>query len=256
MTTRQLTLQLNSGEAVTPADSAWRNWGRTLLLAALSFTPVLGQDLGRGAIFFGHNSPQGDSRQNDTILILATPESSAKELCRVLVTFDSGGYFFTVDPQPEGGGTNLVEFGYEEEGLPFDSIAHDRRWVRVIYGSGGAVLSGWVRTESPRTGIVWWRTLLPRNLLFFRDPDKIHFFSSPNGKERKFRLEPFPHEGNPQRYDYIMRPLKTKGDWLLVRIVTPSDMCDLPEHPRTVDLWIRFLDERGRPQVWFYSRGC
>jgi hypothetical protein len=56
---------------------------------------------------------------------------------------------------------------------------------------------------------------------------------------------------------YAMHPVEARGPWLRVRVVTPSDNCEPDPAPRrTRELWIRYLDARGRPNVWYYARGC
>jgi hypothetical protein len=58
--------------------------------------------------------------------------------------------------------------------------------------------------------------------------------------------------------EYAMHPEEVRGSWMRVRLVVPSDNCVDPDSvPRqTRRAWIRYLDDRGRPNVWYYTRGC
>jgi hypothetical protein len=39
--------------------------------------------------------------------------------------------------------------------------------------------------------------------------------------------------------------------------VTPSDACgEEPGAVRDTVAWVRTVDDRGRPRVWYYTRGC
>ena len=58
----------------------------------------------------------------------------------------------------------------------------------------------------------------------------------------------------PRGPGYSMEPLAVRGSWMEVRLV--QGMCgEMP--PDTLgQAWIRYLDPRGRPLVWYHTRGC
>jgi len=148
--------------------------------------------------------------------------------------------------------TNLLEYGYEEAGLPVDSLSDDGAWARVIPGfatDGGAVRA-WAPIRPGLTELVRWRERLAEHDLFFRAGVTPAFFDAPGGAPVPFPLRAA-DDG-----DYILHPLEIRGSWMRVRAVTPSDMCDNPAAPQVAELWIRFLDPSGRPAVWYYTRGC
>lgn len=146
--------------------------------------------------------------------------------------------------------TNLLEYGYEEVGLPFDSLSPDSTWARVIPGFnlGGMPARAWVALRPGVPTLVRWAERLTEHDLFFRDGVAPALFDAPDGAP-----VPFPPvtAGN-----YILHPLEARGPWLRVRVVTPSDMCDDPERPTEAKAWIRYLDDAGRPLVWYHTRGC
>jgi hypothetical protein len=195
---------------------------------------------------------------DDSMCIFSAADGSSKIKGTFNLKHQGGGYSYVLHDDNYGMQTNFVEFRYEEEGLPIDSISSDTQWVRVIYAgeSSGASLRGWVTNRSPHTDILLWKHVLPKHNVFFRDPEQVQFYSSPNGNKRIFTLEKFSGANSPRRYNYIMYPLRADGDWMQVRVVTPSDYCDSPDNTRSATLWIKYLDQHGRPLVWFYARGC
>lgn len=146
---------------------------------------------------------------------------------------------------------NVMEFAYEEAGLPSDSLSADGRWARVIYGFAvsGSPLSAWVSLENGRAARHEWTAILADQPLFFLPAELPAFFDRPNGTRLDIALS-----GKP-RADYVMYPEQQQGDWMRVRVVSPSDSCsENSGAPRTA--WIRFLQSNGRPRVWYHTRGC
>ena len=56
--------------------------------------------------------------------------------------------------------------------------------------------------------------------------------------------------------DYHLEPLGYQGDWMRVRLTTPSDYCAAPGEVRTTEGWIRWRSAERGPLVWYYTRGC
>jgi hypothetical protein len=146
--------------------------------------------------------------------------------------------------------TNLLEFAYEIPGLPVDSLTADG-WARAIVGfrPDGAPVPAWAPATAGSAERTLWRDELTAHDLFFRTGVPPAFFDTPGGTPAAFTLPP-------DERDYILHPLGTRDDWIKVRVVTPSDMCADPESPRSAEVWIRYLDDRGRPLVWYHTRGC
>jgi hypothetical protein len=57
---------------------------------------------------------------------------------------------------------------------------------------------------------------------------------------------------------------RIEGRWMLVELETPSTYCTSEEEvmetfgvkPRRQLVWIRFLDDRERPMIFYNTRGC
>jgi len=224
-------------------------------------------DFGHGVISFR----LAEGTTTDTIPLFVHPGDTESAGFVALVLDAMGGVTWTV-AWPERLTTNVIEFDYERAGLPFDSVAPGE-WIRVIPGfatagsasaGGGATGAGdnaavdttevraWARLRPDRLDLVRWTDELPRHDLFFAPGIEPAFFGDADGRAVPFRV---PVEGD----DYIMypvRPLEMHGEWMRVRVVTPSDMCGDPVGPRSAVVWIRFLDGIGRPRTWYHTRGC
>ena len=202
-------------------------------------------DPGSGVLSFG--APQGPA-WSDTLPLYARP-GARQPIGRFLFASDgAGGWWYAIE-WPDSVTTNLLEYSYEDAGLPFDSLTADGAWARVIPGftRDGSPLSAWAPVLDG-IEIIRWRQRLAEHDLFFRGGVTPAFFDTPGGNESTFSL--------PDTSDYILHPLEIRGSWMRVRAVTPSDMCADPEAPKEAELWIRFLDSSERPLVWYYTRGC
>jgi hypothetical protein len=204
-------------------------------------------DPGIGVVAFAWPNPPTTP---DSVPLYRRPRDAAPAGWFLYLPDDSGGWTYVL-AWPDSLSTNLLEFGYELAGLPFDSMTADERWARVIpgFGPGGAPQHAWVAIPPDSLELIRWARHLSVNDVFFRDGVAPAFFDAPAGRPVAF---PLPEE----RVEYILHPLEARGDWLLVRAVTPSDYCDAPESPRRAELWIRYLDDAGRPLVWYHTRGC
>jgi hypothetical protein len=196
---------------------------------------------------------------SDTLVVLSQPNVGAPPVARLAFTVLGSSYEYTLAVEQKDVVQNAIAFAYEEVGLPYDSLDIKRGWARVIYGHrtearGGEPLIGWVRLEGGRTMHRDWVDLFYTVPLFFKDGLEPAFFDEPDGPPATdFAPEPGEAEGS---LDYAMYALETKGAWMRVRVVTPSDECAKPDRPKKIELWIRYLDEGGRPLVWFHTRGC
>ncbi|MCX6828310.1 MAG: hypothetical protein NT002_03390 [candidate division Zixibacteria bacterium] len=227
-----------------------------VLLSNISY----GKDYGIGVIYFSAHGVNSSSFQTDSMSIFAEPSRSSKiiaKLRQIAPKGDKAPYQYIVTPSMRGVSKNIVEFAYEESGLPFDSVNETRNWVRAVYGLSDSNISykGWVEVQSPHTEIIFWSVKLKQRDVFFLSISPVpKFFDEPNGNEVEFPLVEFKY--GERRYNYIMHPLKSEGSWLQVLVVTPSDFCENPLNPKKKILWIRYLDDSGRPLVFYYSRGC
>jgi hypothetical protein len=219
------------------------------LLPWLGADPRSPMDRGRGVVAFGHEPVSSDVV--DSLAIRALPAPGAAVL----------GYFLQRS-QPNtspyalavraGLTANLVEFGYEVVGVPIDSIEPRGAWARVVYAFDAArqPAFGWVGLDSASARMVLWADFLPTQELFLVDSVPWVFSDRPLGS-------PIPIAAPPSPGDYALHPVTTRGAWLQVRVVVPSDVCqDSQPRARSVTGWLQYLDARGRPRVWFAPRGC
>ncbi len=234
----------------------------TVILIFLVSSGALARDPGIGVLYFDEHGPESSNFQTDSMDVFFAPHDSSSRIAIWLqeVLPNHGGYRNQINHLPPKAITNFVEYGYEISGIPFDSTDASGRWFRVIFGISGeeVPLRGWIRHNRPSNDVLFWSEELPKHPLFFYPrQDDPEFFNGPGGDRVIFNFEKFQSQRKGSRkYDYIMHPLKTEGTWLQVRVVTPSDYCMFPENPRVGVFWIRFLDDKGRPLVFYYTRGC
>jgi len=194
-------------------------------------------------------SPVGGGTRDSLALFLSTAESTIWGWFVRDLTGASETPFTLLTPlalRP-----NIMEFTYEESGLPVDSILPDR--VRVLLGwdAENRMRRAWVKRDSTVTLRRWSEWLLEWPV-FFRPGVSPDFFAAPRGARYPVIL-PGGDDAN-----YIMHVKRVSGAWMQVEVVTPSDYCADEEGPRRrkETVWIRFLDPLSRPRVWYYTRGC
>jgi len=159
----------------------------------------------------------------------------------------------TGEPAPIGlEGT--VETEYEDTSF-IVLESRDDGWLRLRYG----------RPFEDRDGTAWvHRCHLARESLAF-EPWQERFLSdeiSPlyvrDRASRPLRAAPNNAAEEIARIDgdYHLEPLEFQGDWMRVRLKTPSDYCVEPDEVRTEEGWIRWRSTERGPLVWYHTRGC
>ena len=209
-------------------------------------------DLGLGVVFLRRAEDKSGTIGTDTLIVHSAPNEASSPLGALLFVVSANGVTSYQVAAPDSLTPNLVEYGYEESGIPFDSIDATGHWLRTLLGStaDGAMRAGWVDTAHAGVGTVRWTDQLRDRPIFFPKPDRAAFFATPDSTTPV---------AAPRGDDdaYAMHPVEVRGPWMRVRVVTPSDNCEPdPAARRTRELWIRYLDDRGRPNVWYYTRGC
>jgi len=199
--------------------------------------------------------PGGGTTHGDTILLRRRPDTAAEVIGAFLYSEIQPGRAWRYSvAAPMRLRPNVLEFAYEEAGVPLDSITDDASWGRAVLGfeAGGAPYRGWVRLDLVRVNYRLWARELPEHRLFFLRKQGGRVFERPGGQV----LAAIPVSENHR--DYILHPLASRGAWLRVRLARPADICVGPEAPApdTIVGWIRYLDASGRPLVWYYTRGC
>lgn len=209
------------------------------------------RDFGVGVVARSSVIPDGLAEgMTDTLRFLARPEPEAP-IVGGLVVRREGAYGWSHWALLQSGDVpNLLEYGYEEIGVPLLAITTDRAWAQVVFGHGpgGTPRTGWASVESGAVDLVLWRDLLPTFPLFLL----------PTSSGLHVARDGAPLDGGlpDAEDDYILHVEAREGDWLQVRLVTPADYCQDPVSPAIRRGWVRYLDTAGRPTVWYYTRGC
>lgn len=192
--------------------------------------------------------------RHDTLVLRTAPSPDAPVIARFVFDMPTGAqwrYVVSDSTGPISG--NIIEFGYEESGLPFDSITPDSAWVRTLY-TVEPIRRAWARRVD-RTGMLFWTSHLPKYARFFLRDEFIALHESPGGPRIDFPLEQ--GNGYPSKYDYRLAVDSVSGRWIRARVVTPSDACVAESAPaRDTTAWLEYVDGRGRPRVWYFARSC
>jgi hypothetical protein len=213
-------------------------------------------DRGVGILIFAADSVPPGGTIRKTVTLYASPSTQARVLGRFVFTSADMNWSYQMELQEAGVCSNALEYGYEDDGLPIDTVRADR-WVRVIYAIAAdkQPRRAWVQALPGRTAVLEWPQHLKEQSLFFLDEASgIAFYHAAAGTRARFELAKDPETG---RISYSITPVQVQGPWMQVRVTTPTDQCtDRAPAARDTTLWIRYLDERRRPLVWYYTRGC
>ena len=252
----------SEGASVRPGDSASTAASPNASPVAVPSTwrtipwePYAGidpSDVGLGVVFLRRAEDKSGTPGTDTLIVRTAPDASSPPLGALLFEVSANGVTSYRLAAADSLTPNLVEYGYEESGIPFDSLDVTGRWLHALVGStaDGTMRVGWVDTTQAGMGTVRWTDQLRDRPIFFPKPDHAAFFATPDSTMPVAA----PRGGDDA---YAMHPVEVRDRWMRVRVVTPSDNCEPDAVPRrTRQLWIRYLDDRGRPNVWYYSRGC
>ena len=232
---------------------------KILLTLVISMLATAG-DKGIGVVFFSLHGPYSSQFQSDSTFIYQYPNENSKVIATFKLIVENGknSWRYSVISGDSNFINNTIEYAYETSGLPFDSILESRTWVQIknILEIENAPPKGWIRVHNSNMGFLLWENELKKHNLFFSPEQEVsEFYDSPGGKKVVFKLKRFEYQQG-RLFDYIMHPIEVKGRWMKVRVVTPSDFCDEPVSPKVKTLWIKYLDEKGHPLVFYYSRGC
>lgn len=213
-----------------------------------SASDLLQHDFGTGILFLAE-SPGGRGLRSDTVAIHGSPDPASE--VKALFVFDQSdpnSWSYQIWNREQDLVSNMLEFAYEESGLPLDSL-HPRGWARAIYArdSLGESQKGWVELRSGPLAHMLWTDHLPERGLYLLSPETREFFSEPQGEP----LAISPGDA------YELIPTRVQGNWMQVRVVTPSICGAAPgKEVRERIAWIRYWQPDGRPRVWYYARGC
>ena len=235
--------------ATAPSAALPASW-RTI--AWEPYTGTDPTDLGVGVVFLRRAEDKSGTIGTDTLIIRSAPNAGSPPVGALLFVVSANGVTSYQLTAADSLTPNLVEYDYEESGIPFDSTDATGHWLHALLGStgDGTMRTGWVDTTRTGIGTVRWTEQLRDRPIFFPKPDRAAFFVTPDSATPVAA----PRGGDDA---YAMHPVEVRGPWMRVRVVTPSDNCEPDPAPgRTRELWIRYLDDRARPNVWYYARGC
>jgi hypothetical protein len=209
-------------------------------------------DFGKGVVFFKNSYPLENEKSTSVDIFDST-------LNHKITVFNCYPFYLN---NPDNDDV-LIEFANEVYGIGIEEIFEDK--IKVIIGRdlNENLIYGWIPKSNKKIDYLLWSDLLPKRVLFFiHSPYEFDFRSQPDGE--KVEVELFKLD-NPNEYskvnavinfDYDMYSIHVDGNWMLVEISSPGDFCSDQVNDNRIKVWIRYLDDRGRPLVWFFPRGC
>lgn len=204
-------------------------------------------DFGIGVI--GFRQEWSDTQAADTLTLWREPVNGEPVARFVWAADGAGGWEYRVEQAEPGAAVAgaAIEYDYEIAGLPVEHVDRSAGAARVIYGidAAGEPRTAWARLHDDLE-LILWSEHLPAQALFFRSNTDARLFDAPDGRPIPFDLP---------EWDYQLMPDSVHGDWMRVHASVPH-FCTGDPAQREVTAWIRYLDPRGRPTVWYYTRGC
>jgi len=200
---------------------------------------------GIGILYLLQSTPTNDNAIADSILILSEKNLAASAIGTFRFNPESR---FEIFSKAENGLSKAIEFDYETFGLAVISIDKRNSWYEVCYYENERKKSGFVKFNSKKLGFFCWEDILMKHPLFFEKEEDIKFYKSPSVKNGQLGLNLISN--------YIMWPLEVKGEWMKVKVVSPSDYCQSQENASIGVYWIKYRNERGQLLVWYFARGC
>jgi roadblock/LC7 domain-containing protein len=154
----------------------------------------------------------------------------------------------------------IVEIFVCVYGLAVLSFSPDSEWVNVSLDCNKEVNppSAWFNVFDAsllNVQIKSWTNFFEKNwTLHFLNNSDIMFYSKYADTTQIFPKLSM----DKTRPDYCMRVIKTSGHWMLVYLDSP---CNIPvqmdslyqSKNQSPKVWIRHIDDRGRPRVWYLS---
>ncbi len=212
-----------------------------------------GPDRGVGVAYLAADQRDGPRAPRESLLVYAGQRRGEVAAVFLRVDEGNGGWSYALT-LPGGQRAGTLEFDYEIDGIPIDEMSRDSAWARVLLVTDtlGVPAAGWVELDPARVGVALWREhLAAREWLFFADSVPPPVYATPGGAA----LDPDSVFTGDRSYSLYREDVS--GDWMQVRIVSPDDSCGSEvESPRVTRAWVRYLDPRGRPRLWYYTRGC
>lgn len=157
-----------------------------------------------------------------------------------------------------------IEYKDETYGIGISDINKDTLELIVPFNKDNPKYI-WTLMDTAVMDYILWKDYIPlQKYVFFVDSKEtaLKFYSSPNG-ERKHIVLPDVKEkiylyGNnvwlAKDFDMAPTGYTAKGGWLQVDVSIPHDEGYDDFECKRIRVWIKYLDEEGRPLVWFNTR--
>lgn len=225
-----------------------------LSLIVLYYLPSIAVEpwSGIGVVFFKCHYPQITEDSINLDIFDST-------LTKKILTINSNSYYI-------GEGIESIEFADEIKGLCISAIIDNAIKV-ILNNNDGQVQYGWLKKDNSDISYFLWPSLIPYQKAVFpinnkEGENKIDLFKMPDGEILNIQI--------PQMkelwYEYKNEIVKafdcdiiptgrvSNGTWMQVDVSYPHDDGRDDFECRRIRCWIRYLDDSGRPLVWYHTR--
>jgi len=157
-----------------------------------------------------------------------------------------------------------IEYKDETYGIGISGM-HGDTIKMIIPNETGAPQNVWTLLDTTIMYYILWTEYIPqqKNVFFIDSKESaIRFFSSPNGKRKYIALPDLDERiymyGNivwlAKDFDMVPTGYTANDGWLQVDVSIPHDEEDDNFECKRIRAWIKYIDENGRPLVWFNTR--
>lgn len=211
-------------------------------------------DRGTGVITLAVGPDSGRSfPSEDTLLFRATPRPDAPVVAALIRERPSPGSWSYAALAPAGATLNFLEHDYEESGVPFDSADTSGRWVRAIvaFAPDRTPLHGWASLDREWVRTLAWEDRLAERAWYFVDSASTVVYPTLDAAKTRRGGRPLP------AHQFEIRIVERHTPFLRIRMRWPVDVCSEPnDSAQSGEFWVRYLDDRGRPLMFYPPRGC
>ncbi len=207
---------------------------------------------GIGVVYFRCHYPEMTEKSINIDIFDST-------LTKIILSINSKNYYRSKEIE-------FIEFADEVKGLCISSIQENAIKV-ILKNSDNQVQYGWLKRDNKDIGYCLWSSLIPVQKVVFPINNKgggnqIVFFKTPGGEILNVQIPKMTELW----YEYKNEIIKVldcdliptgrvfKNIWMQVDISFPHDEGQDDFECHRIRCWIRYLDDFGRPLVWYHTR--
>ncbi len=236
---------------------------QSFFILLTSAMPSFAQYSGPCDTNFGRNYISLSTSKNDSITLYSAPSKAEKPVARLYARFTQvRDNTYVPKPTLAWLGADSIEnmsarmidvYDVSEFALPVLSFSPDSGWAKVSLDCREQVDTpcAWLNVADARKAklkVKSWASFFERDwTVVFLCEDMMGFYSAPYDTCQIFPTL----SGDSSESDYWMKVIKTSGNWMLVSLQSPIPSDGVEPIDKFPEVWIKYLDDQGRPRVWY-----